>query len=355
MDHFKKLVRQHKAARDISPADFFRDISVNLDEEFSGNRTLLQNSIMSQDEELFHAILKLAPTDATHPHDINLRDRTNKRWAALHYAVFGSSTGDLGLVQDLITAGADCNAEAGDRRVPLHLAAEMGATNVVEALVKGGADVNRKCEAGGVLHIALISDKPETFDFCLSLPGVDLLLTDEDGNTILHLAAKGNNFSEIEKTIGKLRPLGEDMLKKAINAKNRAGNTPLHESVMAGHRSAEDVLRKQPETDLTLQNEKGLTADTIKAEREAALKQQEAEASMAALRKRERTKEKRREEEEEDKIVLGEKEKREEGMWYETREIVKRGPVKLALLALAVVLIGLYAFFYFYIRKGRNN
>ena len=102
MHHFLRLVRQTKVKKDVEPAEFFSDNPVDLNSDYANNRTLLQNAIMDQEEELFDAILHITAKDATKPPDLNLRDRTGKGWSALHYAVFQSSTAGPSYVQKLV-------------------------------------------------------------------------------------------------------------------------------------------------------------------------------------------------------------------------------------------------------------
>ena len=102
MIHFNKLVRQLKAKKGISPADFFQEYEVNLDEEYYSNKTMLQNAIIERDNEIINAILNINDDCVTKRHNLNTPDHTNRNWAALHYAAFESSTEGIGTVQSLL-------------------------------------------------------------------------------------------------------------------------------------------------------------------------------------------------------------------------------------------------------------
>jgi hypothetical protein len=102
MRHFEKMLKQRRADRDLTPAEFFRDHEVDLDRDYANNRTLLQNAIMDQEEELFQAILDVSDKGATKRPDLNAVDKAGKGWTALHYAVFVSTTAGPGYVQKLV-------------------------------------------------------------------------------------------------------------------------------------------------------------------------------------------------------------------------------------------------------------
>eukprot|EP01022_Parablepharisma_sp_SALTPOND_P025681 TRINITY_DN602_c1_g1_i2.p4 TRINITY_DN602_c1_g1~~TRINITY_DN602_c1_g1_i2.p4 ORF type:complete len:441 (+),score=63.67 TRINITY_DN602_c1_g1_i2:6367-7689(+) len=347
MDHYYKLLKQYKLPRKTEPRDFFAEYPANLDEEFAASKTLLQNAIMSQDEDLVDAILEINPESAAKLRDLNVPDRTSKRWTALHYAVFNGAFGGEDMVKKLLSAGADPNVEASDGKVPLHMAAEIGSTYLIDLLLlKGGAKLNAKCAVGGVLHIALLSEKPEAFDLLLSQENIDLGITDDDGNNALHLAARYAYARELEKMLERAKNT-----KSIVNAQNRSGNTPLHETVIGKHKEIEMLLRKQPEVDSSIVNARNQTADQIREAQIEAEKVKESEAQMAQMRKRKLEEEKQKE-----KVVLGEKAKKFEWIEEEEKGVpFWKKPWGLAVIVFILVLAILYMFFYFYINKQKSR
>jgi len=349
MDHYQKILKQHKLPKKTEPLDFFQNNSISLDNEFMSNRTMLQNAIMSQDDEIINAILQIKPDFATKPHNLNTIDKTNKKWTALHYAVFNSASLGENILKLLLEAGADPNIMGSDKKTPLHLATEMGANPIIDLLLKNGANIKIESNLGGLLHIALLCDKPETFEFLISnenyLQNADLLKTDEDGNSILHIAAKNNYLDSCKSILTKF----EDK-SKILNLQNKSGNTALHESILSNNSEIENFLRKLPEQDLTLKNSKNQTVDQLKGILDEESKIHENELQMENLRKRKLEDEKRFE-----KLKFEENnaEKSEENSAEEIDENSENEPKPRhwgwAVLVFFIIAAILYGFFSYYI------
>jgi ankyrin repeat protein len=77
---------------------------------------------------------------------------------------------------------------------PLHVAAHYGSTDVIKALLRHCPDVAEMVDRHGynAFHVAVIYDKVNLLKCLLSLvrPRVIMNLTDQEGNTPLHLAIK---------------------------------------------------------------------------------------------------------------------------------------------------------------------
>ena len=69
----------------------------------------------------------------------------NDRWTPLHFA---ATYGRTDIAQALITAGADVNAKDEFGYTPLHLAARDGQVEIAQALITAGADVNAQNNSG---------------------------------------------------------------------------------------------------------------------------------------------------------------------------------------------------------------
>lgn len=341
MNHYQKLLRQNKLPKQTEPAQFFQETAVNLDEEFSANKTLLQNAIMEQDEDLFNAIMEISKECETKPPDVNVPDRTRLHWTALHHAVFNSATNGEQMVIALLRAGANPNIEDTEGKVPLNIAVEMGNMEVVGLLIKSGARVNM----GGSLLIALVSDKLDIFSFLLKQEDIDLEYTDEEGNTALHLAARLGYPDAIKELLEKTK--AKDLVKRLFNLQNKSGNTPLHEAVMESQEEAEKLLRSIPEVDTQMKNKKGKTPQEVKEDQEREKEAMEKEEELNELRKRKKQETKRTE-----RVVLGEKARRliREEEEEETQSTFSKPWVKCIIFSVILAVV-LYAFFYFYISR----
>ena len=125
------------------------------------------------------------------------------KMSLLHLAlvpVYGKP--DLGLIEYLVSMGADVNAQfevSEDERSrpkdyihptppPLHFS--LSSIDVLKFLISQGADVNAR---------------------------------DQDGNTVLHAAAKNGFNTEMQERFEYFFSLGAD-----VNARNEKGDTPLH-------------------------------------------------------------------------------------------------------------------------------
>lgn len=166
-------------------------------------------------------------------------------------------TNDLALVHKLLADGADVN-ETGRKGMPIHIAAEQGATEIIAALIAAGADIEAEGRAGAhPLHLAAaknhtaavtllldqgaqveatdnfgftplmaaLASPPEGFDTAVLLlaAGADPDARDKaDGMTSLHWAA-GRGRLEVARFL---------ILKGAdINARSGTETTPLHDAV----------------------------------------------------------------------------------------------------------------------------
>eukprot|EP00967_Tisochrysis_lutea_P158812 scaffold326146_cov73-Tisochrysis_lutea.AAC.1 len=182
---------------------------------------------------------------------------------ALHYAV---CDGRVELVEALLSAGADVEAEAGPARLtplflavqfeqvgaaralvrwgaqvgvereggtPLHKAALHGYVELIEALVEGGADVNVRANDATPLHDAVIAEQCDAAR-ALVEAGADLEATlGEDGSTALHCAASDGPAA----LVGTLVQMRAD-----VNAHDRRGLTPLHCAARENNVAAMRVL-----------------------------------------------------------------------------------------------------------------
>ena len=140
-----------------------------------------------------------------------------------------ASHNQLEIMQYLIRKGADVNL-AYDERTMLHTAAYLGSVQMLRLLIDNGANVNSKgFRNSSALHEAVgfitSDDNPdkslEIVEILLS-HGVDIDTKDEDNYTALHL-------------VGNLR-IAEFLINRGadINAKSKGGDRPLDRAAVGG-------------------------------------------------------------------------------------------------------------------------
>ncbi len=161
--------------------------------------------------------------------DIEEQDRivgTALHWAAL--------TDNTEVAQALIAAGADVNSVArGDGMTALHVAAQRGSIEVAAALIEAGAETeareNAKCTP---LYQAVGNDRVGVAALLLDA-GADINARNRNGRVPLHDAAISNASGAIELLVRS----GVD-----IDQKEQNGETPLSFAVQAGQADAVRTL-----------------------------------------------------------------------------------------------------------------
>ncbi|WP_333023961.1 ankyrin repeat domain-containing protein [Wolbachia endosymbiont of Pentidionis agamae] len=142
----------------------------------------------------------------------------------------------------LQTKKVNINAKYGDGITVLHVAASLKKLEIVELLIKYGADA-----------LAIDKGSKTPLDHAILFKaGEDItkLLEESMANQKLFKAAKNNNFLEVQKLIKE---------KKAdVNATNKDGDTPLHCAARNGHTEAVKVLIKNG-ADVNARDERGYT------------------------------------------------------------------------------------------------
>ena len=108
----------------------------------------------------------------------------NLGWRALHWA---ACEGHADVIEVLLKHGANVNAKDNGGWTALHWAAKLGHADVVEVLLKHGADVNARDDRGWTaLHVAGNADVAEI----LLQHGADINAKDNDGKTALYFAQR---------------------------------------------------------------------------------------------------------------------------------------------------------------------
>jgi len=156
--------------------------------------------------------------------------------AAIHYAAM---RGGAEAVRLLMRLGADMNAaDTFGNYAPLHLAAAHCNRQIVQetcaALLAAGGDVDARSKWGTTaLWSAAIAGRGELVDFLLR-HGADLETRDQQGRTVLIFVAK---HGPIGNMVGRLVAHGAD-----VDAQDDAGRTALMYAALAARRFVIDAL-----------------------------------------------------------------------------------------------------------------
>ena len=181
-----------------------------------------------------------------------------------------AATGDVGLVNDILTAGAggkpgwkgwhdrslcvavegghhevvealltaaatpDVNIRSGEeRRSPLHHAASGGHKSIVRLLLKSGADVECVDRNGrSPLHLAVLRNHEHVVDELLD-SGAPPNCPDKNGDAPIHMAARLGHDNTVSSLLRK---------EADIDILDRNRRSPLHIATSFGHLSTVEVL-----------------------------------------------------------------------------------------------------------------
>ena len=153
-------------------------------------------------------------------------------WTALHWA---GQEDFPDVVEVLIDAGADVEANDENGRSPLLLASKDGSLDTVRMLVKTGADASATDNKGATcLSLAAYFGHTETVRYLLCLPEVDVNQSCNRGFTALHLGVIQTYSDVVEVLIN----AGADVEAKSEGV----GRTPLHCACEVGEREIVRML-----------------------------------------------------------------------------------------------------------------
>ena len=153
-------------------------------------------------------------------------------------------TGKLEEVKRLIEGRANVNETDAHKQTALHVAAQLGKTNIFQYLLqKKKIEVNVRDENGWTpLHWAANKGRCEICQLLLAHKNIKPLITNEDYNTpflyFCRISKVDENFSkEYKKILANFLQRGAD-----INERNRFGEAPLHYAVLSVNRDAVEFL-----------------------------------------------------------------------------------------------------------------
>nr|ADA72224.1 AnkA [Anaplasma phagocytophilum] len=136
-----------------------------------------------------------------------------------------------------------------------------GALGILDIVRNDDANIQVNEHGHSVLHLACVEGSDPDFTSILMLKGCSLRSTDVDGNTPLHTAASIVNKNALKN----LQVLGDQALIVDVNAKNNAGNTPLHVATgRMDHEKIGELLSRF--SDISVANNDGKSVFHIVAE-----------------------------------------------------------------------------------------
>eukprot|EP00210_Caulerpa_lentillifera_P005555 g5314.t1 len=151
--------------------------------------------------------------------------RTETGWTALHNS---ARSGDVEILDTLVMVSCDINAQCNAGWTPLHVAVEMGHSDMVTHILKQPTlQLNIKSKQGWTaLHVAVDQDNVEIGKLLIQAK-IDVDATSEDGITPLHRAAYANKLEFgkliVEKGKADLN-VKTKMGRKAIQIAGEKGN-----------------------------------------------------------------------------------------------------------------------------------
>ncbi|XP_071098479.1 serine/threonine-protein phosphatase 6 regulatory ankyrin repeat subunit B-like [Haliotis cracherodii] len=161
--------------------------------------------------------------------DINTRGMHG--WTPLVCAVFD---GKKDVLDVLLKHKTDDRLRDTNIRNAIHLACECGINSIVERLLQL-TDVNATGKHGQIpIMCSASSGKKNTFDLLLSRKA-NINLTDDDNNSLLHVACKSDDTSILEYLLTQLD----------INRPGKHGWTPVMKAAVNGRKDVFDLLVKE--------------------------------------------------------------------------------------------------------------
>ncbi|XP_070842326.1 transient receptor potential cation channel subfamily A member 1-like [Chaetodon trifascialis] len=163
---------------------------------------------------------------------VGLACKSKDKKSALHFAAQYGRINTCHRLLETITDSRLLNE--GDERglTPLHLASREGHTKVVQLLLRKGALFHSDYKGWTCLHHAASAGYTHTMDILLSANPKLMDKTDEDGNTALHVAARGGHVAAVRLMLTR----GADLIL------NKNDTSFLHEALQNGRKDVVNAI-----------------------------------------------------------------------------------------------------------------
>ena len=245
-DNLGYTALHHAVTHDLGSCELLSCLiknGANVNAQANDNRTPLMIA-----SEYNHVNSVIFLTD--HGANIDLQDREG--YSSLHYAAGNIS--DLCDVLDfLITNGADVNAFTNDKFTPLIIASNCNNLNVVNSLIKHGANIHLVDRYGRTaLHYSITAVDHDSVTVLRSLikNGADVNALTNDNCSPLMMSSLSGSVNVVTILVEN----GANM-----DIQNQNGDTALHYAVCATRNSSEVVNKLLTLGASHLRNQKGLT------------------------------------------------------------------------------------------------
>ncbi|XP_075210375.1 uncharacterized protein LOC142317714 [Lycorma delicatula] len=200
------------------------------------NDIKLHEAVLKDDAEAVRRILKEYP--------VNVNSRNNFGRTCLHWA---ASFNNIDIMETLIAARCDLEAQDKSGMRPLMMAAWHGHLKAVRLLINCGASVLARDKKQQTLLMCATKNIRVVKFLLDTLENIDLEATDIEEKTALHHASQGGHLQTVTKLV---------QFKADTKNRDKRGRTPLHLACEQGHTSVAEFLIKH-ESDLEARDIEG--------------------------------------------------------------------------------------------------